>query len=71
MPKCENCVYAEWDYNTYYGTSQREYFISGCTNDMGAPENEECEEFEEYVPREPNGYEWQSTEEDVDGAEID
>lgn len=30
MRDCTECEYAEWDYETYYGTTQKQYFVCGC-----------------------------------------
>ena len=30
MKDCTECEYAEWDYETYYGTTQKQYFVCGC-----------------------------------------
>lgn len=48
MTKCEQCKFAEWDYETYYGTTRKEWFICGCKKDVDYwEEHEDCEEFEE------------------------
>ena len=44
MGDCKFCMQAEWDYEEYYGTNRRQYFISGCRLDR---EPEECDEYEE------------------------
>lgn len=33
MNDCNNCEYAEFDYEEYYGTNRRQYFVSGCKKD--------------------------------------
>lgn len=38
---CTECPYAIWDYETYYNTTQKQYFVSGCRKDKSP---EECEE---------------------------
>ena len=38
MEKCRSCVFAEWDYETFYGTSARQCFVSGCKNDAARAE---------------------------------
>ena len=43
MNKCEDCPNAIWDYEEYYGTTRREYFVCGCDKDA---EPEECEDEE-------------------------
>lgn len=40
--KCDTCKYALWDYEEYYGTTRREYFIAGCKKDM---DGTDCEEY--------------------------
>lgn len=40
---CTECPYAIWDYETYYNTTQKQYFVSGCKQDKSP---EECEEEE-------------------------
>lgn len=27
---CFDCEHAEWDYETYYGTTRKEWFVCGC-----------------------------------------
>ena len=52
---CESCRFAEIDYETFYGTTKRQYFISGCkcTNSpiSGSVDPDgnvtECSEYEE------------------------
>ena len=46
--KCDSCKYAIKDYETYYGTTRKEWFVTGCKRGMiGEEEPEECEEYEE------------------------
>ena len=34
LPQCENCQYAEWDYEDgYYGTNAKQWYIIGCDCD--------------------------------------
>ena len=34
LPQCENCQYAEWDYEDgYYGTNAKQWYIIGCNCD--------------------------------------
>ncbi len=47
MNNCENCKYATWDYETFYGTTKRQYFVTGCKKGMDDPEGEGCEGFDE------------------------
>ncbi len=41
---CTNCKYALWDYETYYGTTRREWFVTGC--EMRLDEPDDCKEKE-------------------------
>ena len=36
--KCEGCLYALLDCETYYGTTQKQYFVAGCKKNK-SPEN--------------------------------
>lgn len=47
MSDCSCCNYAEWDYEEYYGTTWKQYFICGCVK--GLEELDECESFEEEL----------------------
>lgn len=47
--KCDTCKYALWDYEEYYGTNRREYFIAGCKKGM---DGTDCEEYEESEDKE-------------------
>lgn len=42
MIKCEDCKYATWDYEEYYG-GKRQYFVDGCKKDLDN-KNGTCEE---------------------------
>ena len=44
MDRCYKCRHAEWDYETYYGTSKKQWFVSGCKLDEV---EEECPDYEE------------------------
>ena len=44
MIDCTKCKYAEWTYETYYGTKRKQWFVDGCRKDL---DEEDCEEFEE------------------------
>ena len=33
MEKCRSCVFARWDYETFYGTSEKQFFVSCCMNE--------------------------------------
>ena len=37
--KCAECPYALLDYETYYGTTQKQYFVAGCKKNKSP---EEC-----------------------------
>ena len=41
---CTECPHAIWDYEEYYGTTQKQWFVSGCK--IGK-DPEECEEEDE------------------------
>ena len=43
MDECEDCKYAEWDYEEYYETTQTQWFVCGCKIDC---DPEDCDEFE-------------------------
>lgn len=45
MDKCAECKYAVLDFNEYYGTSDREWFVCDCLHNQDV-EQDECEEFE-------------------------
>ena len=32
--KCQTCKYAVWDYETYYGTTAKQWFITDCKKNM-------------------------------------
>ena len=42
---CTECKSAIWDYEEYYGTTQKEHFVSGCKEDKD-PEMCKAEEYE-------------------------
>ena len=44
MADCSKCRYAIWDYEEFFGTSQKQWFVDGCK--LGKTE-EECEEEEQ------------------------
>ena len=44
MPDCTKCKYAEWTYETYYGTKRKQWFVDGCRKDL---DEEDCDGFEE------------------------
>ena len=41
MNRCLDCPYAEWDYEEFYNTKERQWFVDGCSLDKTP---EECEE---------------------------
>jgi len=41
MDRCLDCPYAEWDCEEYYGTTEKQWFVDGCS--LGKTP-EECEE---------------------------
>lgn len=47
MSDCTKCKYAIWDYEEYYGTNKREYFVSDCARGYD-PGVDDCgDEYEE------------------------
>ena len=46
MKDCTKCCHAQWDYEEFYGTTKKRYFVCGCKKDE---EPEECEEYEEHL----------------------
>ena len=46
---CEDCKYAIWDYEEYYG-GQQQWFVSDCKKDWPFWLKEDCEDYEEYEP---------------------
>ena len=50
---CNDCKYAIWDYEEYYGNVRRA-FIDGCRKGLDDPDadeyEEDCEGYEEYEP---------------------
>ena len=43
--RCQTCKYAVWDYETYYGTTAKQWFITDCKKTMEPVDD--CEEYEE------------------------
>lgn len=41
--ECETCKYALFDYEEYYGTTAKEWFVCGCEK---GNDPDECEEYE-------------------------
>ena len=52
MADCKNCKYAVWDYEEYYPNA-RVCFVTDC--ELGNDE-EDCQDFEEYLPPLPDGF---------------
>lgn len=46
MADCKHCRFAEWDYEEYFNTTDKQWFVSGCIKDE---DEENCEGFEECV----------------------
>ncbi len=34
MSRCEECKHAIWDYEEYYGTTQKQWFVERCKKDL-------------------------------------
>ena len=45
IPKCNNCKYARFDYEEYYGGYKR-WFFDGCVKDL-EDDDGECEGYED------------------------
>lgn len=45
MSKCESCANAVWDYEEYYGTTRKQYFVDGCKLDNELCESGECDDY--------------------------
>lgn len=43
MSKCEDCPHAIWDYEEYYGTGNRQWFVIDCRK--GFMSEEDCRKF--------------------------
>ena len=48
---CGTCKYAIFDYEEYYGTTAKNWFVTGCKLDRDTEDDEECESYSEYVER--------------------
>ena len=46
MSDCNTCRFALWDYEEYYNTTDKQWFVEGCKKDM--PDADCCPEFEEW-----------------------
>ena len=42
MTDCNSCQYADRDYEDFYGTTQRQYFVCGCKKELDL-DAEDCE----------------------------
>ncbi len=49
MNDCNTCIYAEMDYEEYYGTTKKQWFVCGCKKDIVPEECEDCDEYEELL----------------------
>ena len=49
MSRCEDCRFAEWDYEEYYNSPDKACFVCGCIKDLDCEEEDgaDCEEYEE------------------------
>lgn len=48
MINCEHCRFAEWDYEQYYGSNEKAWFVCGCIKDLDCEEDgADCEGYEE------------------------
>ena len=47
MSDCRYCRFATWDYEGYYNTIDKQWFVSGCIKSLDDPEGSDCEEYEE------------------------
>ena len=45
---CQTCKFAEWDYVTYYNTTQKRWFVCDCMKDNDFTEDKEyCGDYQE------------------------
>jgi len=47
MPECGWCKHAEWDYETYYGTTQKFWFVCWCKKGNDCEDEQNCKDYEE------------------------
>ena len=47
MKDCKHCRFSEWDYEEYYNSPDKQWFVCGCIKDLDAPESEDCDGYEE------------------------
>ena len=52
MGECKNCRFAEWDYETFYNTTEKQWFVCGCKKDSEQTDAGECADYEEEMPDE-------------------
>lgn len=50
MADCQHCKYAIMDYEEYYGTTLKEWFVTGCEK-CRVVDQTDCPEFEEWEDR--------------------
>lgn len=48
MTDCRKCRFCEWDYEEYFNSRDRQWFVSGCQKDIDIQDGEDCCEFEEF-----------------------
>lgn len=47
MKDCKHCRFSELDYEEYYNSPDKQWFVCGCIKDLDAPESDDCEGYEE------------------------
>ena len=47
MIECGMCKYAVLDYEEYYGTTEKQWFVCGCEKGHIDDDPKDCEDFEE------------------------
>ncbi len=48
MSNCKHCRFAEWDYEEYYNSPDKAWFVCGCIKDLDCEEDGAgCEGYEE------------------------
>ena len=48
MSRCEHCRFAKWDYEEYYNSPDKAWFVCGCIKDLDCEEDgTDCEGYEE------------------------
>lgn len=49
MSDCRICEFSQWDYEEYYGTDRKEWFMCGCIKNMDYEEDtEDCEGYQKH-----------------------